>query len=216
MARYLLACGIAVLVTGAAFAAAPQLAIGFSANTITVTGVAPAASVYLYGISRETAGGFVSVVPRNITLRDDDRDGRIDWRLDSDVALRSIWMAVDLTTGAYAAASPDGYPSTRVQLSSDHLKKSFGSDITQLAFGGTLVEFIVARPGTGAWRGMAGLHGPDDEGTDDQKPTLSVLKLKPEDDDSGPAPKNLKKGDVVFVVDSYRAAYGIAQVGEEE
>jgi hypothetical protein len=133
-----------------------------------------------------------------------------------DVPLRSIWMAVDMSSGAYGAASPAGYPATRVTLSSEHLKQTLGSDITQLAFPGTLVQFIVIRPGLGAWRGTAGLHGPDDEGTDSEKPALSILKLTGEDQTSGPAPKNLKKGDVVFAVNSFTAQYGIAQIGEAD
>ncbi|HEX8618280.1 MAG TPA: hypothetical protein VF911_11900, partial [Thermoanaerobaculia bacterium] len=70
MSRRALACVIITLAASAAFAAPQQLSIAFTANIISVTGVTPAASVYIYGVSREASNGFVSVVPRTITLRD--------------------------------------------------------------------------------------------------------------------------------------------------
>lgn len=218
MVRTLLVVSL-TLVASSLFAAAEQpqpLSVSLQPDGIAVAGATPKASIYAFSQSRELSHGFVSVVPRQTTLRDDDGDGRAAWTIGATVPLRSVWIAVDLTTGAYGVAVPAGYPATRVALSDDHLKKNFGSDITQLAFDGTLVDYVVIRPGVGAWRGTVGLRGPDDEGTDEKKSTFSVEKLRPEEGTTAAAPKHLKKDDVVFVLNSFRAEYGVVRIGEKQ
>jgi hypothetical protein len=192
---------------------APVMTIG--ADSIVISGLTPKASVFAFGISRQKSGYFVDVEPRQITLRDDDGDGRVEWPIVSGVAMRSIWMAVDLTNGQYITGAPEEYGATRVALSDQHLKK-FGGDVTKLAFPGTFVEFLVVRPGVGAWRSVAGLHGPQDEGTDEDRITVSTRRLEPQGDNHEPAPDKLKKDDVVFFVNSSRAEYGIVQIGEKQ
>jgi hypothetical protein len=192
---------------------APSMTIGPS--SIVIAGLTPKASVYAFGIAREKRGYFIDVMPRQTTLRDDDGDGRVEWTIATGVVTPSIWMAVDLTSGQYIAAVPAEYGATRIALSDQHLKK-FGGDVTKLAFPGTFVEFLVVRPGVGAWRSVAGLHGPQDEGTDDDRITVSTLRLEPQGDNHEPAPDKLKKDDVVFFVNSFRGQYGIVRIGENQ
>lgn len=192
---------------------APVMTLG--ADSIVITGLTPKASVFAFGVAREKLGYFVDVVPRQVTLRDDDGDGRVEWPIEHGVALRSIWMAVDLTNGRYVASAPAEYGATRIALSDQHLKK-FGGDVTKLAFPGTFVEFLVVRPEVGAWRSVAGLHGPQDEGTDEDRITVSTLRLEPQGDNHQPPPDKLKKDDVVFFVNSARAEYGIVRIGENQ
>lgn len=214
--RALVVCGLALLAAPLAVAAPQQLTLSFRSDAVVVTGASPAATVYVYGLSREVAGGFVNLVPRAATLRDDDKNGIMELPIATGVPLRSIWVAVDMESGAYASAAPEGYPVTKVALSADHLKKNFGTEVTQLAFPGMLVEFLVVRPGTGAWRAAAGLRGPSDEEREGESIAVSVVKLDPEAGTSERAPEKLKKGDVVFVINSFRAEYGIARIGEGE
>jgi hypothetical protein len=216
MSRWSIASGF-VLSIGVAWAGlaqqAPTMTIG--ASSIVVSGITPKASVYAFGIAREKSGYFVNVVPRQITLRDDDGDGSVEWAIGSAIDFRSIWMAVDLSNGQYVAAAPQAYGATRVPLSDQHLRGA-GADVTQLAFPGTFVELLVVRPGTGAWRSVVGLHGPQDEGNDADKITVSTLRLEPQGDNHEPGPRQLKKDDVVFFVNSSRAEYGIVRIGEKQ
>ncbi|HEX8254162.1 MAG TPA: hypothetical protein VF846_13535 [Thermoanaerobaculia bacterium] len=174
----------------------------FEADRVAISGVTPKTTVHAYSLSREAKGTYTDVVPREITLTDEDGDGVVIWPLGAAVAPRSIWFAVDMSSGAPAVAAPAGYAVTRVQLDGVNLKKASGADITQLAFGGTMVEFIVVRPGTGAWRAVAARGGPADEGTDPDRPTISVEKLEAKGGTTELAPKNLKRGDVVLMVNS--------------
>ena len=214
--RALVVCGFALLAARPALAAQQQLALSFRPDSVVVSGATPAATVYVYGLARESSNGFVSLVPRSAMLTDDDKNGVVELSVASGVALRSIWMAVDMSTGAYASGAPEGYPATRAPLSDANLKKKFGAEVTQLAFPGMLIDFLVVRPGSGAWRTTAGLRGPADEESDGESIAVSTLKLEPDAGTTERAPEKLKKGDVVFVLNSFRAEYGIARMGEVE
>lgn len=213
MPRWVAVCALLWVVASHAAAAQQAPAMTIGATSIVITGITPRASVFAFGIAREKSGYFTNVMPRQVTLRDDDGDGRVEWTIGTGIVTRSIWMAVDLTNGQYVASAPAEYGATRVALSDRHLKK-FGDDVTKLAFAGTFVEFLVVRPGVGAWRSVAGLHGPLDEGTDEDEITVSTLRLEPQGDHHAPAPDKLKKDDVVFFVNSSRAEYGIVRIGE--
>lgn len=189
--------------------------VELTASGIVIRGVTAKSDVFVFAIAREQNGYYTNVVPRQNTLRDDDGDGAVQWDIGRDLPGRSMWFAVDMTTGHYAVAVPAGYDATRIALTGEHLKKSLGDEIGQLAFPGTLVDFLVIRPGTGAWRSLAGLRGPEDEGSEEDRITVSTLHLEPQGNHHQPAPQKLKKGDVVLIVNSDRAQYGIARVGED-
>ena len=186
----------------------------FESNRVAISGITPKGSVYAFSLSREAQGMFSDVVPREMLLRDDDGAGVVHWQLGGDVALRSIWLAVDMAGGTPAVATPPGFEATRVDLSDVNLKKEFGSGAGQLSFGGDFVQFVVVRPGAGGWRAAASRRGTDDEGTDPDRPTLSVEKLQAKAGTKNAAPRHLQRGDVVLMVSSFRAEYGLAVMGE--
>jgi hypothetical protein len=200
------------LFLAAAVHAAP--AFTFEANRVAIGGVTPKASVFVYSLSREATGTFTNVVPREVILTDHDGDGIVVWELERELATRSIWLAVDMAGGTPAVATPSDYTATRIDLSDVNLKKDFGSEVGQLAFDGDFVEFIVVRPGTGAWRAAMGRRGPGDEGTDPERATISIEKLERKAGVTDAAPKHLKRGDVVLMINSFRAQYGLAVIGK--
>ena len=188
--------------------------VTFEASTISISDVSAKGSVYAFGVAREPRGDHTSVVPRETILSDDDADGIVTWTLPAGVAVRSIWVAVDLTSGSASVATPPGYEAKNVDLTDVHLKKDATEAVARLAFPGTLVEIVVIRPGAGVWRETVGLHGPQDETTDSEKVTISIAGLQPQAGTKGPAPEHLEKGDVVFFLDSYQGTYGLAIIGE--
>lgn len=214
-AAFLMLLAILTLPVALRAQAASALAIVFQPQSLEVTGVTPRATVYIYGLAREPKGWTTNIVPRETRLRDEDGDGRIVYDLRQPFPWRSVWLAVELDSGSYVAAAPAEYQTHRIDLTSTHLKKDAAGDVLQLAFDGSTIEFIVVRPKTGdVWGATVLSRGADDEGAEVGKVTLSVLKLQPRDGSSGPAPKGLKKDDVIFVVNSFRAEYGAARVGE--
>lgn len=212
-------CLLALLVAANAAAqkpSAPQFLFG--ADTVSVTGITPGADVYLYGVAREPMGFYNQIVTREETLHDPSRSGRVDYKLTTKVAARSIWFAVDLASGSATAGSPPGYAPQLVQLDGRHLKKDLGGEISQLSFEGAMVDILVVRPGEGVWGGPVSLHGKNDENpshgfTDVRTPTISTGRLELRPGTKAQPPLKLKNGDVVFMMNSWAAQYAWAVIG---
>lgn len=207
LTRFLTLSFLFVLLAPAAVAA-PEM--HFDGNRIAISGVTPKGSVYAYGLSREAMGTYSNVVPREILLHDADGDGIVVWTLERDIPLRSIWLAVDMASGAPAVATTPGYTATRIALSERNVKQ----DLTRLAFDADLIELVVVRPGGGAWRALAGRNGPADLNTDPDQTTVALESLEPKAGTSAAAPRSLRRGDVVLILDPSRAAYGLITIGE--
>lgn len=196
----------------------PQgLTLSFGERTIDVAGADPGSSVYIHGLAREPQGYRTSVVRREIKLVDDDRDGRVVWELDTPLPWRSIWFAADMTSGRYAAAAPPAYAeATRLELTSDSLKKDAAGEATQMGFSGSIVEFVVVRPKSGAvWRATVASGGALDEDTSRESVRISSVKLEPRAGTTEPPPHALKKDDVLFMVTSFNAQYLAVRIGEK-
>ena len=194
---------------------APQaLSITFHDDSVSVGGALPSHPIYLFGIAREARTYITRLQPYETRLLDTNGVGKVDFAFKRARSWRSIWFAVDLISGAATAGAPPEYLSNRITLSGKELKKDVGGEIAQIAADGALVEFVVVRPGVGVWGELVASQGPLDEGSDNNKVTLSVFKLQPLAGTIEAAPKKLKKGDVVFILDSFHARYGVGRVGD--
>lgn len=205
-----------LLATGA-FAAQPSpqtLTLTFNDDSVAVGGAQPSHPIYLFGMAREAKAFITNLQPYETKLTDSTGAGKVSYPFNKQRSWRSVWLAVDLASGAAVAGSPASYPSTAVTLDGKELKKDPGGEIAEIAADGSMVQFIVVRPGVGVWGELVVSQGPLDEGSDNNKVNLSVYKLQPLAGTTDAAPKKLKKGDVVFVLDSFHAKYGVATVGE--
>ena len=196
-------------------AQSPQtLSLAFSDHSISVRGTLPSQPVLLFGLAREARNYITRIQPYEKQLLDASGSGQVSYDFNRAGSWRSIWLAVDLTSGAAIAGAPPEYPTTNVPLTGKELKKDVGGEIAQIVADGSMVQFVVVRPGIGVWGELAFSQSSLDEGTDNNKVTLSVSKLQPMAGTTAAVPKKLKKGDVVFVLDSFHARYGMATVGD--
>ena len=194
--------GISLLILPATLAAAP--AISFGEKRIEATGVSPFAKVVFFGVAREGQGYRTRVVTRYETVEDLDRDGVVGLELDAAVAFRSIWAAVDLTSGEYVVASPAGYAPTEVKFPTAGLRDQADGKLDRLEGRGYSLEVLVARPGLGAWHLSLGDGDPDDEdGVANGRIEWAVGKGRPVKGDP-PAPLDFSPGDVVIAMDPTR------------
>lgn len=199
-------------------------AIVFDNGIVRITNITPGADVYLFGVSREAKGYYNQIATREIVLHDSTRSGRVEYPLGQPVPLRSIWLAVDLSSGSPVAAAPPDYFAHAVALDDRHLKKDADGDIARLSYEGTVVQIIVVRPGAGIWGGPVGLHtksdeskpDPNDPASNEQRPVISSAHLPALAGTVGPAPAKLKKGDIVFMMNSYRAQYSVGVLGGQK
>ena len=211
-----LSLGLVFVIAAGLYAAqttAPPV-LTLSGSSIVVSSITPRGSVFAYGFAREPRGWWVQLVQRATQLVDTTGTGQVQWTIDKPVPLRSTWFAVDMTSGLYAVANPAGHRTTEVTLDSKHLKSDVGNEVTQLSFPGSSVQFVVVRPGVGGWAAMVLAGSSLDESKQQGWVSLSTANLQPIGGTTDPVPKKLKKGDVVFILNSWRATYGITAVKE--
>ena len=187
--------------------AGPQaLAVTLQPSSVTVDGVTAKGQVVWFSVAREVADDDVANIVRRAEVQtDDDGDGKVVWNLDGEVPLRSIWVAVDLTTGQAAAVTPEGYPLRRVGwrgrgLGRDNPRADRVEDLRVHA------EVLLVRPGKGAWRLTArDGRAEDDDGAVDGKIAAALDRMLPVMSDTGAVtagpPERFDPRDVVVLID---------------
>ena len=113
-----------------------------------------------------------------------------------------MWAAVDLATGGFTLAAPEGFELRQVSFPGNAL----GAARRALSDRRRFLEILVVRPGAGAdagaWGGRFGDGSPsDDDGVEDRGVRARLSSLEPIAPDGVPAPDHLAAGDVVIVVD---------------
>jgi hypothetical protein len=179
-----------------------------SEETLRVQSIASGATVILFSVAREPAGGIARVVSRHERLIDDDADGEIVYEPEAGLVPHSIWMVIEFATGAIAAGGGGGMPPSLMHRSGagEPVPAQVGSAV--LAVGREQVDILVVRPGEGAWARVVRDGGDADaDGNADGVLTLDPSKLRPVDETFDPAPAALLPGDVVAVLDAARLEY---------
>jgi len=189
--------------------------ISFEERAVSVDGVSPKGEVVWLSVAREVAPDDVAtLVRRSDVLTDDDGDGTVRWDLDRAVPLRSIWVAVDLATGAIATATPEGYPLRRVSWRGNGLENSPRADRVADARG--YAEVLLVRPGEGAWRMTVGDGGADDDdGVADGRVAAALDRLRPLGR-SAAAPARFGPRDVIVLIDPNRMELTVVEAGERK
>lgn len=195
-------------------AAAVEPVLSFSAEAVTASGLTPGGQVVWFGVAREIAERSATLVRRDEVAIDDDRDGEVRLELGRPVPLQSIWVAVDLATGAAAVAAPEGYPLRRLDLPGRSIGHAAGKpDWIEDDRG--FVEVLLVRPGQGAWGATVGDGGEaDDDGSYDGRLMASLDRMRGVGASPPAAPASFSPRDVVVVIDPNRMEIGLRQLVE--
>lgn len=170
-------------------------------TSVLVEGITPQGQVVWFSVAREVAEDDVAtVVSRSDVMKDDDGDGKVVWEIAGEVPLRSIWVAVDLGTGRFAAAAPTGYPLRRVGFRGRGLARGTRrSDRVEDAR--HAAEVLLVRPGQGAWRSrVSDGRGDDEDGFADGQIAAALDHLSPVAS-TAPPPARFEPKDVVVLID---------------
>lgn len=180
------------------------LEITFQPRAVKVDGITAKGQVVWYSVAREVADDDVATIVRKSELTtDEDGDGRSQFDLDRDVPLRSIWIAVDLATGRYAVAAPEGYPLRRAAWRGPGLGRG-NPRADRVEDVRTYADVLLVRPEKGAWRLTVGDGGErDDDGLPNGKVAAALDKLRPVTGAAEP-PQRFEARDVVFLIDPNR------------
>lgn len=141
-------------------AAAPKLT--FAATTVTASGFSPGGQVVWWTSAREVAADYYTMLTHHQTVAVADSAGQSIYAPGGPVPPRSMWIAVDLATGAYALDAP-GSSLLEVSLPPGAFKPGAGSAADLLTERRSFLQALLVRPGLGAWETAVGDGGPADE-----------------------------------------------------
>jgi hypothetical protein len=192
---------------------APAPVITFEKNTVVVTGVTAKGQAVLFGVARELAEDDVAtVVRRSQVLTDDDSDGTVRLDLGKDVPFRSVWVAVDLATGQFTEAAPEGYPLRLVSWKGSGIERGLAR-ADQVEDDRSFAELLLVRPGMGAWQLTVGDgSSTDDDGAADGRIAVALDHLTPVAG-TAEAPARFDPTDVVVLIDPNRMELTVVQAG---
>lgn len=195
---------------GIAQAAEAGPRVSLEQRSIVVSNVTPRGRIVFFGMAHEPLPYSVTYAQRLRTAEADAAgSSRLD--LDVDVAARSVWAVVDVTSGRYTVAST--FPLNALPFSPESLKRNGQNEPHEVDSPFGMVDILVVRPGTGAWEYSSAEGGPNDEpGHAKGRTRSSVERFRPVNDPSLKPIKNLKKGDVLILFEPIRMLYFATQV----
>jgi hypothetical protein len=191
----------------------PAPAISFEKNAVVVAGITSKGQAVLFGVAREIAEDDVAtLVRRSQVLTDDDGDGTVRLDLGKEVPFRSVWVAVDLATGQFTTAAPEGYPLRLVGWQGSGIERGAArSDRVEDVR--TFAEILLVRPGVGAWQITVGDgSSSDDDGAADGQIAAALDRMTAVAGTAAP-PSRFDPTDVVVLIDPNRMELTVVQAG---
>jgi len=193
-------------------------AITFEASAVVVSGVTPGQAVAWFSVAREATEGGSLIVRREQVTATSSVDGVARFELTQPVPPRSIWAAVDLTTGKFALGTPEDFPLVQNVFKGDTIQADSTGKYDQFLFqdSGTMMEYFVARPGVGAWASTVWDGAIEDtDGLADGKAVAGLAGMEAAGASPAP-PDGLVDGDVVIVIDPNEMQVSVTQAAASE
>jgi hypothetical protein len=187
--------------------AQPSPSLTFEPAAVVASGVTPKGKVVWFSVAREIADYAATVVRRDEVVEDEDGDGKVRLEVGRPVPVQSVWIAVDLASGAFAVAVPEGSRVSEIPQPGRNPGRGEPGKPAWVETDRRYLELAVVRPSVGAWAFTLADGGPDDEdGAADGSLTASLARMRGLGV-SPAAPDRLSPRDVVAVVDPNRMQY---------
>ena len=189
--------------------------ISFEESAVTASGMTPGKAVVWFGVEHRVDAEYSGDIFQFYRTGTAAADGTARLDLDHAPAPRSFWVAVDLDSGAFDVAGPNGYRLARPSKL-PRLGAGQGAKADELLDDHTYLMGLMVRPGEGAWSFTGGDGGPrDEDGQSDGRLRFALDRFDPLPG-SPPAPARIKATDLWFVVDPMtmeisRSLGGVAQ-----
>jgi hypothetical protein len=193
-----------LLLAGTAFAQGnsgkPDPQIAFDDTAVTASGLTPGKPVIWFGVEHAVDAAYSGDMAQHYSAGTAAADGTARLDLGRAPAPRSYWVAVDLTSGAFAVAAPDGSPLTKPKKPS-RAGLGQGDKPDELLDDRPFLMGLMVRPGEGAWAFTGGDGGPrDEDGKNDGHLRFALDRFDPLPG-SPAAPSKLNGQDLWFVID---------------
>lgn len=206
---FLLSLGLA----GAQTAPPPKPKIAFEAKAVAASGLTPGETVVWFGVERRVDPDFSTEVVRHAEVGTAGADGTARLALGREVAVRSVWVAMDLEKGEFAVAAPEGYRIARPEKPATRLAVQSGDQADRFLDERPYLMGLAVRPGEGAWVFAGGDGGDrDEDGQSDGRLSFALDGFDPLPG-SPAAPAKAQAEDLWFVVDPRRMEITVLEGG---
>jgi hypothetical protein len=176
----------------------------FTGDEAIVTGLTPGGEAVVAAALLEKVVFVARQSRLAARLVDDDADGEVVFELGAPAPTSSVWLAVDLATGAPALGFPGAGSFLPATLAGGE-SVDFRISPTVVYFGRPQAEIVVVRPGgagvAGAWARRVVDGSPEDVNPEPGLVALWVGSLQPADEQTAAAPEALRDGDVILRVE---------------
>jgi hypothetical protein len=202
------------LLLGSAWAGAGgSPALTFGQQKVVGSGFSPGGQVVWFGLTQEVVAYEVTYA-RQQQVGTVDEKGQAIFDLGKAVPRRSLWVAVDLASGAYAIATPPGFPLRQSELPVAALASRGASLGDQLEDESDYSEILLVRPGQGAWGATVGRGGAADESAPaDRGLRISLARLTPVLASFSGSPERAAARDLLIVVHPDTLSAAVAVLG---
>lgn len=188
-------------------------AITFEESAVVASGLTPGKSVVWFGVELRVDAEYSTSRTERYHVGTVASDGTARFTLDKSAPLRSIWTAVDLDSGAFALAVPQGYRLVQLKNPPCRLGQGAASQSDAILDTRPYLVGLVVRPGVGAWSFAGGDGGQrDEDGVNDGHLRFALDKLDPLQD-SPAAPGKVSPSDLWFVLDPQRMEISVHKGG---
>lgn len=179
--------------------------ITVSSDRLSISGLTPGGGLVLFGISARPLRGVIAKKQIAEILPDADRDGVVAYEPADGIPFRSVWVAIDLATGAYSVAAPEHYALDHAEIQRKALAKDADGLVEALDLDAVRSEVLLVRPGASAWR-LHAFEGGSGDGDRTHDGRLRVIfdQFRSLDGSAAKSPKKAKKGDVLALIEPVR------------
>lgn len=187
-------------------------------STVTISGATPHGKVVFFGVGRFVNQTTVTVRRLDKTVTDDDGDGIVTIDIGAPVPWKSIFAAVDFSSGRYVLSTPNTgmFPLLPLLLDSKPLVADSQGVLRQIVVRHRVCEMLHVRPGVGAWgQLLADGNKFDTDLTSNGRATANVAGGVGLGEGTPAAPSSFEPGDVVVLIDRQRMESWATTVGSQ-
>ena len=182
---------LSLLLPVAAVIASPAVTV--ESNKVTVSNCRAGARIVLYGV--QLAGDGYSSGSKVVTsiLDDTDQDGQVVYNSTPQLGGRSVWIAIDATTGDYATGAPARYGVAPSERHGGFAKAESSNTPNAIVPSADISYVLYWQPGNGTWSGLTAGEDP-----------FTVSQLTAIDSTASGSPVQLVTGAKLFIIDALR------------
>ena len=190
----------------------PEPRITFGESAVVASGLTPKEKVAWFAVERRFDEDLSEELARRYDVVDVEADGTARFPLKEPAAPSSFWVAVELKSGAFVVAVPNGFRLARPQKPS-RLGLRDGLAADEILDERPYLMGLVVRPGNGAWAFAGGDGGPrDEDGKNDGRLRFALDRLQPLAG-SPEAPSKARGEDLWFIVDPAKMEIAVHKGG---